>query len=65
MKYLKRLLKKASVTCAGALVAASALAADVDFGKVGEPVKLVIGYQPYYTESWSGVIMRAVCLNSY
>ena len=30
--------------------------ADVDFGKVGEPVELVIGYQPYYTESWSGVV---------
>jgi NitT/TauT family transport system substrate-binding protein len=30
----------------------------VDYGKVGDPVKLVIGYQPYYTEAWSGVIMR-------
>ncbi|MCU7805380.1 MAG: ABC transporter substrate-binding protein [Candidatus Thiodiazotropha sp. (ex Lucinoma annulata)] len=30
----------------------------LDFGKVGEPVDLVIGYQPYYTEAWSGVIMR-------
>lgn len=36
----------------------SALAADIDFGKPGEPVKLVIGYQPYYTESWSGIVMR-------
>ena len=34
-------------------------AADIDFGKAGEPVKLVVGYQPYYTESWSGVIMRS------
>lgn len=34
------------------------LAADIDYGKVGEPVKLVIGYQPYYTQSWSGVVMR-------
>ncbi len=30
--------------------------ADVDFGSPGEPVNLVIGYQPYYTESWSGVV---------
>ena len=30
----------------------------VDYGKVGDPVKLVIGYQPYYTEAWSGVVMR-------
>jgi sulfonate transport system substrate-binding protein len=35
-----------------------ALAADIDFGKPGTPVKLVVGYQPYYTESWSGVVMR-------
>ncbi len=30
----------------------------LNFGKPGEPVKLVVGYQPYYTESWSGVVMR-------
>src|SRR5437667_1235093 len=35
-----------------------ALAADIDFGKPGTPVKLVVGYQPYYTQSWSGVVMR-------
>ena len=29
-----------------------------DYGKPGSPVDLVVGYQPYYTESWSGVIMR-------
>ena len=29
-----------------------------DFGKPGGPVKLVVGYQPYYTQSWSGVVMR-------
>jgi len=33
-------------------------AASKDYGKPGEPIQLVIGYQPYYTESWSGVIMR-------
>ena len=30
--------------------------ADVDFGNPGEKVDLVVGYQPYYTESWSGVV---------
>ncbi len=30
----------------------------LNFGKPGEPVHLVVGYQPYYTESWSGVVMR-------
>lgn len=34
------------------------LAGDLEYGKVGEPVHLVIGYQPYYTESWSGIVMR-------
>jgi NitT/TauT family transport system substrate-binding protein len=29
-----------------------------DYGKPGTPINLVIGYQPYYTESWSGLIMR-------
>lgn len=36
----------------------SAFAAELDYGKVGSPVHLVVGYQPYYTESWSGVVMR-------
>lgn len=29
-----------------------------DYGKPGEPVKLVIGYQPYYTQAWSAVIQK-------
>ena len=32
--------------------------AEVGFGKPGEPVDLVVGYQPYYTESWSGVVIN-------
>ncbi|HEY4137399.1 MAG TPA: ABC transporter substrate-binding protein [Casimicrobiaceae bacterium] len=39
-------------------LAPPALAADIDYGKPGTPVKLVVGYQPYYTQSWSGVVMR-------
>lgn len=42
----------------GAAAVAPAAAGDLEYGKPGEPVKLVIGYQPYYTESWSGVVMR-------
>ena len=45
-----------------AAVAASlstwAFAADIDYGKPGSPVNLVVGYQPYYTQAWSGVVMR-------
>ena len=36
----------------------ASLAADLEYGKLGEPVQLVVGYQPYYTQSWSGVVMR-------
>jgi len=42
----------------GACLALPALAADIDYGKPGTPVKLVVGYQPYYTQAWSGVVMR-------
>jgi NitT/TauT family transport system substrate-binding protein len=41
------------------LTATQASAADAkDYGKPGDPIDLSVGYQPYYTESWSGVIMR-------
>jgi NitT/TauT family transport system substrate-binding protein len=40
------------------LGSAGVQAQSVDYGKVGGPVNLVIGYQPYYTEAWSGVVMR-------
>nr|WP_281166672.1 NrtA/SsuA/CpmA family ABC transporter substrate-binding protein [Thiobacillus thioparus] len=36
----------------------SAFAGENSYGKVGDPIHLVIGYQPYYTESWSGVVMQ-------
>jgi NitT/TauT family transport system substrate-binding protein len=32
--------------------------ATVEFGKQGQPVHLVVGYQPYYTQSWSGVVIN-------
>jgi NitT/TauT family transport system substrate-binding protein len=51
-------LGKAALTLLAIGTASSALAADIDYGKPGDPVKLVIGYQPYYTESWSGIVMR-------
>src|SRR5438046_4361198 len=34
------------------------LDAGIEYGKPGTPVKLVVGYQPYYTQAWSGVVMR-------
>jgi NitT/TauT family transport system substrate-binding protein len=47
-----------SAFAVGAFTTPSNAAAVKDYGKPGDPVELVIGYQPYYTESWSGVIMR-------
>lgn len=37
-----------------------ATAAEIDFGNVGDPIDLVVGYQPYYTEAWSGVVMKGL-----
>jgi NitT/TauT family transport system substrate-binding protein len=50
-----------SLALVATLVAGMNLAnatASKDYGKPGDAIELVIGYQPYYTESWSGVIMR-------
>jgi sulfonate transport system substrate-binding protein len=58
MNTVKRYLQLLAAIAAGALIGASVQAADINFGKPGDPVELVIGYQPYYTQSWSGVIMR-------
>ena len=59
---ITRFSSLAAPWCAAlALAFAAALpaaAADKDYGKPGEPIKLTIGYQPYYTESWSGIVMR-------
>src|SRR5438105_494713 len=41
-----------------ACMAVPAFAADIDYGKPGAPVNLVVGYQTYYTQAWSGVVMR-------
>ena len=44
-----------SMLAAGAIQPAMA---EVGFGKPGEAIDLVVGYQPYYTESWSGVVIN-------
>ena len=44
-----------SMLAAGAIQPAMA---EVGFGKPGEATDLVVGYQPYYTESWSGVVIN-------
>ena len=44
---------------AWACLVAPVVSFGADYGKPGEPIKLVVGYQPYYTESWSGAILNA------
>jgi NitT/TauT family transport system substrate-binding protein len=57
---IRNISKFAAMAAAvGAMSAAGVQAADLDYGKPGDPVKLVVGYQPYYTQSWSGVVMRS------
>jgi NitT/TauT family transport system substrate-binding protein len=47
------------IFAAGLFTAPPARAAsEKDYGKQGDAIELVIGYQPYYTEAWSGLIMR-------
>ena len=59
MRTTRQLLHGLGAIVVGGLVAASAAAADIDYGKPGTPLKIVIGYQPYYTQAWSGVVMRS------
>lgn len=48
----------AGLALAGVMAAGGVQAADKNYGAPGTPIKLTIGYQPYYTESWSGLVMR-------
>ena len=58
MVFIKRLLQGIGVVIASSALLGSVQAADIYYGKPGDPVKLVVGYQPYYTQAWSGVVMR-------
>ena len=44
--------------CMALFTVSAASAADPSYGKPGEPVRLVVGYQPYYTQAWSAIVMR-------
>jgi NitT/TauT family transport system substrate-binding protein len=58
MNKLQRFMQLLGAVAVVALPGGTVQAADIDFGKPGQPIELVVGYQPYYTESWSGVVMR-------
>ena len=48
----------AAVVALAAIASGTLQAAGTGAAATVEPVKLTVGYQPYYAESWSGVIMR-------
>lgn len=58
MKTKNLLLSATALLATASPCAPAALAADLSFGKPGDPVDLVVGYQPYYTEAWSGIVIR-------
>jgi NitT/TauT family transport system substrate-binding protein len=53
---------RGAILAALVLVASGCGAGDVlkgdTLGDTGKPVTLTVGYQPYYTEAWSGLVMR-------
>ena len=55
-KFLRS--RAAAVIGCVALALAPAAAMGKDYGKQGTPIKLTIGYQPYYTQAWSAVIQK-------
>ena len=57
-QWVRAVASFAVATVLGMALVTPAAAGDLEYGKPGEAVNLVIGYQPYYTESWSGVVMR-------
>jgi len=65
IKNMKRRTLLSMVAAAGIAASGfttSATAAEIDFGEIGDPINLVVGYQPYYTEAWSGVVMKGLKL---
>ncbi|HVZ89907.1 MAG TPA: ABC transporter substrate-binding protein [Polyangia bacterium] len=41
---------------------AASTAESASYGKPGEPIHLTVGYQPYYTEAWSGAVVNGLQL---
>jgi NitT/TauT family transport system substrate-binding protein len=55
------MLLLATFICAQGLPLAAA--AEPKFGKSGDPIDITIGYQPYFTESWSALVLRGLKLD--
>ncbi|REF85942.1 NitT/TauT family transport system substrate-binding protein [Methylovirgula ligni] len=62
---MRHLVKRVAIWALAGLGLASAnnvQAADLDYGKPGDPIHLVVGYQPYYSEAWSGAVINGLQL---
>jgi sulfonate transport system substrate-binding protein len=59
MRFYLRLIAGLSITAVFAAVTAPCNAQAPEFGKPGDPIKLTVGYQPFYTEAWSAVVMKS------
>lgn len=57
-KASSNFVKSAICLAAATFCGSQTATAEVDFGPQGGPVKLVVGYQPYYSESWSGIVVN-------
>jgi NitT/TauT family transport system substrate-binding protein len=54
-----KLIQSIATLATATLTAVSMMPAHAqNYGKQGEPVQLVVGYQPYYAQAWSAVVMR-------
>ena len=51
-----------ALALAGGLGLIPARADNIDYGKIGTPVHLVVGYQPYYSQAWSGLVINGLGL---
>jgi NitT/TauT family transport system substrate-binding protein len=54
----KVVLLTLAAAAAATAVAGCGSGTNAGLGKPGQPVHLVVGYQPYYTEGWSAVVLR-------
>lgn len=59
MHFYVRLFAGLSITAIIGAASAPCGAQTSDFGKPGDPIKLTVGYQPFYTEAWSAVVMKS------
>jgi NitT/TauT family transport system substrate-binding protein len=57
--FVGSLAKALAVCCAAVGVLQPSVVAAHEFGKPGEPINLVIGYQPYGTENLDAIIVQA------